>query len=207
MIISIWLTASALYLAFLYWYINWSGPIAAEEIDSYIEKFSKGSGAAHTDADVVRRFMEEDDGKEFVMQNFVTLHSGKMSHPVTGEQVNPQDVLAGYFKPFAKELFKRGGHPVFMTRKVGGYIDSWSCDKDPQWAATAMMRYKCRRDLIELASDQRFSDIHIFKTSAIDKTVSFPVQITMSFFLRPRFYVPVGLVWLASMAHFIALII
>jgi len=207
MIISIWLTASALYLAFLYWYINWSGPIAAEEIDSYIEKFSKGSGAAHTDADVVRRFMEEDDGKEFVMQNFVTLHSGKMSHPVTGEQVNPQDVLAGYFKPFAKELFKRGGHPVFMTRKVGGYIDSWSCDKDPQWAATAMMRYKCRRDLIELASDQRFSDIHIFKTSAIDKTVSFPVQITMSFFLRPRFYVPVGLVWLASMAHFIALIV
>jgi len=207
MIISIWLTASALYLAFLYWYINWSGPIAAEEIGSYIEKFSKGSGAAHTDADVVRRFMEEDDGKEFVMQNFVTLHSGKMSHPVTGEQVNPQDVLAGYFKPFAKELFKRGGHPVFMTRKVGGYIDSWNCDKDPQWAATAMMRYKCRRDLIELASDQRFSDIHIFKTSAIDKTVSFPVQITMSFFLRPRFYVPVGLVWLASMAHFIALIV
>jgi hypothetical protein len=207
MIISIWLTASALYLAFLYWYINWSGPIAAEEIDSYIEKFSKGSGAAHTDADVVRRFMEEDDGKEFVMQNFVTLHSGKMSHPVTGEQVNPQDVLAGYFKPFAKELFKRGGHPVFMTRKVGGYIDSWNCDKDPQWAATAMMRYKCRRDLIELASDQRFSDIHIFKTSAIDKTVSFPVQITMSFFLRPRFYVPLGLVWLASMAHFIALIV
>lgn len=207
MIISIWLTASALYLAFLYWYINWSGPIAAEEIGSYIEKFSKGSGAAHTDADVVRRFMEEDDGKEFVMQNFVTLHSGKMSHPVTGEQVNPQDVLAGYFKPFAKELFKRGGHPVFMTRKVGGYIDSWNCDKDPQWAATAMMRYKCRRDLIELASDQRFSDIHIFKTSAIDKTVSFPVQITMSFFLRPRFYVPLGLVWLASMAHFIALIV
>jgi len=207
MIISIWLTASALYLAFLYWYINWSGPIAAEEIDSYIEKFSKGSGAAHTDADVVRRTMEEDDGKEFVMQNFVTLHSGKMSHPVTGEQVNPQDVLAGYFKPFAKELFKRGGHPVFMTRKVGGYIDSWNCDKDPQWAATAMMRYKCRRDLIELASDQRFSDIHIFKTSAIDKTVSFPVQITMSFFLRPRFYVPLGLVWLASMAHFIALIV
>ena len=207
MIISIWLTASALYLAFLYWYINWSGPIAAEEIDSYIEKFSKGSGAAHTDADVVRRFMEEDDGKEFVMQNFVTLHSGKMSHPVTGEQVNPQDVLAGYFKPFAKELFKRGGHPVFMTRKVGGYIDSWNCDKDPQWAETAMMRYKCRRDLIELASDQRFSDIHIFKTSAIDKTVSFPVQITMSFFLRPRFYVPLGLVWLASMAHFIALIV
>ena len=207
MIMSVWLTAAALYVAFLYWYVNWSGPIKADEIDGYLKQFLKGSGAPHTDREVLRRFLEQDDGKEFVMQNFIKLHVGKLPHPVTGEQVNPQDVLAGYFKPFAKELFKRGGHPVFMTRKVGGYIDSWNCDKDPQWAATAMMRYKCRRDLIELASDQRFSDIHIFKTSAIDKTVSFPVQITMSFFLRPRFYVPVGLVWLASMAHFIAVMV
>ena len=48
-------------------------------------QFSSGSGAEYTDIDVLRRFLEEDDGKEFVMQNFVKLHAGKMSHPVTGE--------------------------------------------------------------------------------------------------------------------------
>ena len=207
MIISIWLTAVVLYLAFLYWYINWSGPIAADEIDGYIEALSSGSGVSYTEVDLLRRFLEEDDGKEFVMQNFVTLHRGKMSHPVSGEQVNAQDVISGYFKPFCKALLKRGGHPVFMARKVGGYIDSWNADPDPQWGMTAMMRYKCRRDLIELASDKRFSDIHIFKTSSIEKTVSFPVQIDMSMFLRPRLYVPVGLIWLASMAHFIVVIV
>jgi len=207
MIAWIWLTAAALYLVFLYWYINWSGPIVAGEIDGYIKHFSADSGTQYTDIEVLRRFLEEDDGKEFVMQNFVTLHSGKMSHPVTGEQVNPQDVIGGYFKPFAKALFKRGGHPVFMARKVGGYIDSWNVDGDPQWAATAMMRYRCRRDLIELASDPRFSKIHVFKTSSIEKTVSFPVQINMSLFLRPRAYVPMGLLWLASMVNFVVVIL
>ena len=207
MIASIWLTAAALYVVFLYWYNNWSGPILAQEIDDYIDDFSAGSGAQYTDLEVLRRFLEEDDGKEFVMQNFISLHSGKMAHPVTGVATYSQEVIGGYLQPFVKALFKRGGHPVFMARKVGGYIDSWNCDADPQWAATAMMRYRCRRDLIELTLDKRFSDIHIFKTSAIEKTVSFPVKITMSLFLRPRFYVPVGLVWLASMAHFVALLL
>jgi hypothetical protein len=207
MVAWIWLAVAALYLVFLYWYINWSGPIAADEIDGYLEHFSAGSGAQYTDVEVLRRFLEEDDGKEFVMQNFVSLHGGKISHPVSGEQVSPKEVIGGYFKPFSKALFKRAGHPVFMARKVGGYIDSWNVDGDPQWAATAMMRYRCRRDLIELASDQRFAAIHVFKTSAIEKTVSFPVQINMSVFLRPRLYVPMGLIWVASMAHFVAVIL
>ena len=196
-----------MYLAFLYWYVNWAGPISAEEITGFIERFSAGSGAQYTDVEVLRRFLEEDDGKEFVMQNFVSLHSGKISHPVSGEQVSSKEVIGGYFKPFSKALFKRAGHPVFMARKVGGYIDSWNCDADPQWGATAMMRYKSRRDLIELALDKRFADIHVFKTSSIDKTISFPVQINVSLFLRPRVYVPTGLLWLASMMHFMAVIL
>ena len=207
MIISIWIIAASLYGVFLYWYVNWSGPVSRDEIDGYMGQFSSGSGARYTDIDVLRRFLEEDDGKEFVMQNFVKLHAGKMSHPVTGEPADPQEVISSYFKPFAKALFRRGGHPVFMARKVGGYIDSWNCDGDPQWAAMAMMRYKSRRDLIALASDKRFSEIHIFKTSSIDKTVSFPVQINMSAFLRPQFYVPVSLIWLASMIHFMVVIV
>ena len=207
MIISIWLTAAVLYLAFLYWYVNWAGPISAEEIAGFIERFSAGSGAQYTDVGVLRRFLEEDDGKEFVMQNFVALHAGKMSHPLTGEQVDAREVIGSYFNPFVKALFKRGGHPVFMAQKVGGYIDSWNCGGDPQWGATAMMRYKSRRDLIELALDKRFADIHVFKTSSIDKTISFPVQINVSLFLRPRVYVPTGLLWLASMMHFMAVIL
>ena len=104
MVAWIWLAAAALYLVFLYWYINWSGPIAADEIDGYLDYFSAGSGAQYTDVEVLRRFLEEDDGKEFVMQNFISLHSGKMAHPVTGEAAYSQEVIGGYYQPFVKAL-------------------------------------------------------------------------------------------------------
>ena len=89
-----------------------------------------------------------------------------------------------------------------MARKVGGHIDSWNAEPDANWQATSMMRYRSRRDLIELALDQRFAAIHVFKTSAIAKTISFPVQIQLSFFLRPGFYVPLLLLWLTSLLQF-----
>jgi len=202
MTIAIWLAAAAVYLVFLRWYFNWSGSVSGDEIDAYLADFAKGSGSQHTDLDVLRQFLEQDDGKEFVMQNFVTLHPGTILHPVSGEPANSRETLQGYTKPFIKALFKRGGHPVFMARKVGGHIDSWNAEPDANWQATSMMRYRSRRDLIELALDQRFAAIHVFKTSAIAKTISFPVQIQLSFFLRPGFYVPLLLLWLTSLLQF-----
>ena len=77
MIASIWLTAAALYLVFLYWYINWSGPISADEINGYLKDFSAGSGVQYTDVEVVRRFLEEDDGKEFIMKILSHCVAGK----------------------------------------------------------------------------------------------------------------------------------
>ena len=198
----IWILAAVGYLAFLRWYFNWSGPVSSDEIEAYLADFSKGSGSQHTDVDVLRRFLEQDDGKEFVMQNFITLHPGTIPHPVTGEPANPAETLQGYTKPFIKALFKRGGHPVFMARKVGGLIDSWNAEPDANWQATAMMRYRSRRDMIELALDPRFAAIHVFKTSAVAKTISFPAQIQLSFFLRPGFYMPLVLLWLVSLLQF-----
>jgi len=206
MITIIWLAAAALYGMFLYWYFNWSGPLSEAEVEQIIGRFSEQSGSGKTDLEVLRTFLQQDDGKEFVMQNSVKLHPGSIPHPVTGDSVTARDLLEGYTKPFIKALFARGGHPVYMARKVGGYIDSWSCDADPQWTFTAMMRYRSRRDLAVLASDSRFSAIHSFKTLAIAATVSFPVQIQLSFFMRPPVYVPLMLLWLASMLHFATVI-
>ena len=79
---------------------------------------------------------------------------------------------------------------MLRASKVGGYIDSWEYDSDPEWGAVAMMRYKSRRDLVELMLDPQFSDMHVFKMLAIEKTVSFPLQMQFSFFMNPKFSVP-----------------
>lgn len=110
-------------LVFALWYFNWKGPLTAEEIDNVMGTFNDVEGCEHADADVFRRFLEEDDGAEFVMLNLVQLHTGDVSHPVSGKKMTASKLMGEYFGPFALSLFKRGGHPVFQARTVGGNID------------------------------------------------------------------------------------
>jgi len=198
---SIWLSFAVIYVLFLAWYYNWSGPVKSEELENILQGFANSSGVKHTDVDVIRDFLRNDDGKEFIMQNFVKLQKGLVTNPVTGESSHASTLLSKYVNPFTKALLMRGGHPVFVARKVGGYIDSWEACPDQMWDATAMMRYRSRLDLLELASDPRFADIHIFKTTAIEKTANYPVQLSLSFFIKPGFYVPILLLLVASLVQ------
>ena len=197
----IWGAAGVLYLAFVAWYFNWSESLTPTEIDTYMTAFHETKGSANTDAEVFRKFLEDDDGGEFVMQNLVKFHENKIPHPVSGEPTNPRAVLDGYFGPFSKALFKRAGHPVIVSQKVGGYIDSWATSADPGWDLVSLIRYRSRRDLAELVIDPSFEDIHVFKNAAIQQTASFPTQTAVSFFLSPKFFVPLLLVLLASLAQ------
>jgi len=118
--------------------------------------------------------MEADDGKEFVMLNLVRYNAGQVAHPETGTLSTGPELIQGYFGPFSKALLRRGGHP---------------------------MRYRSRRDLVALVSDPRFNDGHKFKLAAIDGTISFPMQLRMSTYLRPKIWVPLLLLLLASLGQ------
>ena len=201
MIWKIWILVPAAYGLFLFWYYNWIGPIQSEEINEIVAAFNRAEGSQHTDAEVFRRFLEEDDGNEFVMLNLVKLHEGGIAHPVSGEKVSASNLIGEYFGPFSLALFKRGGHPVFQARTVGGNIDSWNADDNVGFGTAAMMRYKSRRDLVELVLDAAFADAHIFKLAAIERTISYPTQIILSTSLRPPVSVLLVLLLLASLAQ------
>ena len=49
-------------------------------------------------------------------------------------------VDAARVKPFPGVLFKHGGHPVLVSRKVAGYVDSWNTPPDPGCTVVGMMR-------------------------------------------------------------------
>ena len=135
------------------------------------------------------------------MLNQVQLHGDAVDHPTSGEPMPASQVIGDYFKPFALALFKRGGHPVFQARTVGGNIDSWNADANLGFGTTAMMRYKSRRDLVELVLDPAFADAHIYKLAAIERTVSYPTTIAVSTSLRPPAAVLLVLILLASLAQ------
>lgn len=197
----IWISVSILYAAFCLWYFNWQGPLTQPEIDRFIASFDSQEGSQHTPSQTLRRFLEEDDGRGFVMLNQVQIHEQPVAHPITGELMDGGTLVAEYFEPFALGLLLRGGHPVFQARTVGGHIDSWNADDNVSFSATAMMRYRSRRDLMELAMDPAFTDGHIYKLAAIERTVSYPTQILFNTSFAPPATVLVLLLLLASLAQ------
>ncbi|MBO6557968.1 MAG: hypothetical protein JJ957_15775 [Pseudomonadales bacterium] len=200
----IWIWIPIVYGMFCLWYFNWRGPLTKDEIDKFLGIFSELEANKHTELSLIRKFLEDDDGNEFVMLNLIQLHEGKVLHPVTGESQSPRELLTNYFKAFSFALIKRGGHPVLQARTAGGNIDSWNAELNVGFSLTSMMRYKSRRDLVELLIDPAFADSHLFKLAAIERTISYPTQTLLSVSLRPPVAVLTILLMLASIAQNVA---
>ncbi len=184
----IWGGALALYGLFRLWYDNWRGPLTKAEIDTFFEQ-AKGKYDGGNDPAVLRAFLEADDGKEFVMLNVVKIESGMVTDPATGGQIEGREAMRRYSDPFVRALIARGGHPGMVGRKVGPYVDAWQVEGDPGWSIFGLMRYRSRRDLVRLASDPRFAEIHPYKLLGIPVTFSFPTQRELSVFMGPRVWV------------------
>ena len=79
----IWIITVVAYIIFAAWYFNCKVPLTAEEIELYIADMAKHSSQSPTDPEIVRKFLEADDGKEFIMLNLVRIHEGEVPHPET----------------------------------------------------------------------------------------------------------------------------
>jgi len=197
----IWISVPVLYAMFSLWYFNWQGPLTQPEIERFFVSFEARAGDQNTSVETLRRFFEEDDGRGFVMLNQVQIYEKPVAHPITGELMDGRTLLTEYLEPFAIGLVLRGGHPVFQARTVGGKVDSWNADDNVSFSATAMMRYRSRRDLMELIMDPAFTDGHIYKLAAIERTTSYPTQVYFNTSLAPPAAVFVLLLLLASIAQ------
>jgi hypothetical protein len=196
-----WPAALLAYILFRAWYDNWRGPLSPEEIEQFMSITADFPGPHHTDRAVLREFLEADDGKEFVMCNLIKLFPHPVAHPFTGKPTPAQDLLQEYVKQFVGVLLSGGGHPVVAARKVAGYIDAWNAPPDPGWSIAGMMRYRSRRDMMKLATNEKFRKAHPFKHAAVQQTYSFPTQVVAEMVLRPRTAVGLGLALAASLVH------
>lgn len=184
-----WTLAALLYGAFRLWYDGIRRPLNAAEVDDLLTRRLAVDAELGMDPEALRAFLEADDGREFVMLNLVKLHAEPVPHPKTGEATPAPELIQGYMREFLPTLLKRGGIPLMQARKIGPYVDSWGTEPDPGWTIVGYMRYRSRRDLMELALDPRFQDGHGFKHAAIPATISFPTRPQPIGFLGPRVWV------------------
>ncbi len=202
----IWAAALVAYGAFVAWYENWRGPLSGDEIERYLERSNGTPTAEYNDMDSVREFLERDDGGEFVMLNVVRVAPGMAPHPETGAPTRTGELMQEYTKAFLPALVRRGGHPAIVSRKIGGYMDAWRVPPDPGWSVMGYMRYRSRRDMMELATDPRFHSMHPFKMAATAETFSFPTRPQFLLYLSPRVWVPLAIALAASLAQIAALL-
>ena len=203
---SIWLTAVLLYGIFWRWYHNFRGPLTADEIEHYLDAFAKQKNSL-ADTSQLREFLEADKGEEFVMLNLVELYSEKVIHPETQQPVSAVSLIRAYLTGFMPSLMARAGHPVYSGRKVGRYIDSKNLGEEMDWTMVGSMRYRSRRDLVDLALDPRFLDTHACKFLGMAATYSFPTHTMVGLYLGPSIWVAVVLALLAASSHLLLLLI
>ena len=193
----VWGLALLVGAVFIGWYCNWRGPLTPDEIERYLDRLQGDGGGDRNDLSILRKFLEADDGREFVMLNLVKTVR-EAPDPRTGTPTSGAVLLNRYTSVFMRALLMRGGHPAIAARKIGGYIDAWHTHPDPGWNIVGFMRYRSRRDMMELVVDPRFLPAHDFKFAAMAETFSFPTQHMIRTYLSPVVWVPLAVALAAA---------
>jgi len=200
-VLSIWAAALVVYGGFWLWYVGIPRPLTASEIDAHMATIAKSKlPVVPEQVATMRAFLEADDGAEFFMLNLVRLQPGPVTAPGSAEPRTAREVLDGYTNHFMPALFRRGGHPAYFGRAASGYLEHWGVEADPGWSFGAAIRYRSRRDMIELVTDPRFADAHAYKFAGIATTFAFPT--TPGFVVvGPKIWVGLALALVAALAQ------
>ena len=173
----IWLVLVGLYAAFFSWYTSFGGPLSDKEIAHMMAQIeSREPPVSPERIALIRRFMEEDTGDDFVMVNLIDMYDT----PLQIEGVEPgessQDVLGKYMEYMYPALFSRACHPVFYGQAANSAMDIMNASGMESWTTGAGMRYRSRRDMLEIAGNPAFAGSHEFKVAAMAKTIAFPID-------------------------------
>jgi hypothetical protein len=171
----VWGAALLLYVAFFGWYTNLGGPLTADEIEMYIERMVANEADPERLA-LMRKFLEEDTGDDFIMVNAILMRERPLQEKGVRPDESSDEVLGRYMEYMWPALLRRACHPVLAGGAVAGALEVWGLENAERWSTAGLMRYRSRRDLMEIAATPEFSGPHEFKIAAIEKTVAFPIE-------------------------------
>jgi hypothetical protein len=172
---AVWTVAALLWALFAVWYTNLAGPLTADEVESYVG-LMRENGRSAAEIARIRQFLDSDTGDDFVMVNVIQMRE----KPLRREGIEPgessEEVLGRYMAYMWPALLRRACHPVLAGDAVAQALEVWGVSKARDWTMAGMMRYRSRRDLMEIASAPEFNGPHEFKLAAMEKTIAFPIE-------------------------------
>jgi hypothetical protein len=190
-----WALLALIYAAFYLWYGGSADPMSPEDVRRYMALFEERAAAQGAegreasdegDFDVrmnIRRFMETDDGQEFVMLN-LNVHRDA---PEYADDAPGREAIASaaeaedeYQRRVAPLLLGRACHPLVMVEPamfLGGIGDFERQD----WDLASMVRYRSRRDFVEFVLTPEFSQDVDHKWAALRRSTAMATVPVISF--------------------------
>jgi hypothetical protein len=172
-----WAILGIVYALFFYWYTSFGGPLSDEEIAHFTEVLASRP-EMNVNSERWISFMESDTGDDWAMWNAADL----FDTPKQVKGVEPgdtsQDVVNRYTVPFFAEALRRAAHPVMGGVAANTALDTWGIEGGEDWEVGLLVRYRSRRDIMEMLEKIATSDekIHSFKVAAVEKTIAFPLD-------------------------------
>lgn len=142
----LWLIPALCYVLFALWYTNLSGPLTEAEISAFVQ-LAESSDAPPERIAMMRKFMQEDTGNQFIMVNNLDMAEAPPSLPATGPGASASELMHHYMGHMFPALFKRASHPAFFGRAVAGAMDLSGIENAEVWSQGALFRYRSRRDV------------------------------------------------------------
>lgn len=164
------------YVFFFIWYTNLSGPLNDKEIKFFMKVISERAVNDEQRMERLRKFMEEDDGKDFFMVNFLDYNDTPETMPATGKGASSSNLMNYYMEYMYPEMFKRASHPVFFSNVFFPAMDIVSAEGMEDWDNVALVRYRSRKDMLQIGLNPIFDERHPYKIEALDKTIAIPVE-------------------------------
>ena len=100
--------------------------------------------------------------------------------PIEGVEpgATSEEVVNRYAEPFFAKAVLRASHPVLSGAAAAPAIDVWGVEGARDWDRGILVRYRSRRDIMEIIEAMVTSQdsIHAFKVAAVEKTIAFPLD-------------------------------
>jgi hypothetical protein len=171
----VFLGAITLYAMFLLWYRGHRRPLTALEVEDAVALM-----APHDDElrrQELTHFLAADDGRSFVMINLIQYREKPLSIDGSDAEKSSRATMGRYMKFMWPQLLKRACHPLLGGGAAAVALELWGLDEDArEWENVGLMRYRSRRDLVSIATHEKFRESHLFKEAAMEKTIAVPIS-------------------------------
>lgn len=169
-----WAILAVAYGLFLLWHTPWQDPLTEAELESYAEAALAAEAQNGAEPAAFAAFFLSDDGRPFYMVNLITFRQEAVYEEGFPDSVtSAEEANQIYAQTVLRLLLARGSYPVVLLDPKVALLNSYR-DVIGTVDTVAVVRYRSRRDFLDMVSSDSFRAIEVHKWASVEQTLVMP---------------------------------